>query len=574
MRVVAETDPLLPRSGGQGLGAVSLTDRRGLLLGGGVCAGSLLLPTALHAAATATCTARTPLGALRGLRGGGADSYLGVPYGGQVSGTNRFKRAAPVRAWRDERDATRLAPASIQRAAKSWAPGEPANAEECLYLNVWTPTGAAPGRPVMVYSHGGGLTLGSSGTIYTNGARLAAMQDVVVVSTNHRLGLLGFLYLDHLGGEEFAGSGNLGLGDIALALEWVQANIASFGGDPGNVMIFGESGGGLKTSCLYAMPAASRTFHKASIESGPGIRLMETGSAMESTEKVLSFLGLGRANWREVAAVPPQRILDAQEALASASRDRTVYNGAAGIGAAGLGGIGPVLDGHVFSAHPFDPGAPAASVKKPLLVGGNAEEETSFALMRGDMDAFRLGETALLERLRDEVGGDAPALIAAVREDRPGATPSQVYMAVRSALFSGIGSRVIAERKHAQGGAPVHLYTLAYARGDTVPGTAYPFGALHGLDMPIKFANTDPPPAETGLPPLAGLRRERVEMARIMTDYWASFARTGVPSAAGQPEWPAYTPQARAVLSLDVPSRVTIDPDPAQRRFWSARSAA
>ncbi len=541
-----------------------------------VLAGSLALALAGPARAVMpaqTCTVRTPLGALRGLRANGTDSYLGIPYAGQVSGANRFKPATPVPSWRDTRDATRLAPGSMQRAAKSWATGEPPNAEECLFLNVWAPTSAKPGRPVMVYSHGGGLTLGSSGTIYTNGARLAAMQDVVVVSTNHRLGLLGYLYLDHLGGEDYAGSGNRGLTDIALALEWVQANIASFGGDPGNVMIFGESGGGLKTSCLYAMPAVARTFQKASIESGPCVRLMDRDMAIDSTDRVLAFLGLGRANWRDLAGVPPQRILDAQEALAKETGARSIYGGVAGIGAVGLGGIGPVLDGHVFAAHPFDPAAPAIAKDKPLLVGGNAEEETSFAFMRGDLDAFRLDEAGLLDRMRAEVGDDAPALIAAARKDRPGATPSQIYIAVRSGLFSGIGARVIAERKQAQGGAPVYLYDLAYARGDAVPGTDYPFGALHGLDMAIKFANADPP-ADPELMPLAGMRPERVEMARIMTDYWASFARTGVPSAMGQPEWPAYTPETRAVLRLDVPSRVVTDPDPALRSFWSSRAAS
>jgi para-nitrobenzyl esterase len=550
---------------------MTVLHRRDLLKGGAVSMAVSMMPGLARAADIASCEVRVPAGRLRGIRAGGADSYLGIPYGEGVSGEHRFKPARPAQDWHGTHDATHLRPGSMQRAAKSWAPGEPPNAEECLFLNVWVPTGAKPGRPVMVYNHGGGVTLGSSGTIYTNGAHLAAHQDVVVVSTNHRLGLLGYLYLDHLGGEEYAGSGNGGISDIALALRWVQRNIAAFGGDPGNVMIFGESGGGLKTSCLYAMPAAAPYFHKASIESGPGIRLMEREAAMDSTDRVLRSLGLDRSTWRELARVPAQRLLDAQEQLEKDMAGVDAFRGRDGIASVGLGGIGPVRDGHVFTAHPFDPEAPAVSKNKPLITGGNAEEETSFAFMRGDMDAFRLDEAGLAARARQVVGDGAPDMIAAYRRDRPDASPSQIYIAMRSALFSGIGARTIAERKHAQGGAPVYLYRLTYARGDMVPGTTYPFGALHGLDMPIKFDNPDPPPPETGLDPLAGPRPERVAMCRTMSELWASFARNGWPSAAGQPEWPAYSLDTRAVMCIDLPCRVETDPNPAERAFWDAR---
>ena len=552
---------------------MSRCHRRDVLKGGSLAMAVAALAWPGDAAAPAACEVRTPLGRLRGLRQGGADAYLDIPYGEQVSGVNRFKAATPVPGWTGVRDATRLGAASFQRAAKSWAIGEPPNAEECLVLNIWTSSAPGRDRPVMVYSHGGGLTLGSSGTIYTNGANLARMQDVVVVATNHRLGLLGFLYLDALGGEEYAGSGNIGLTDIRLALEWIQQNIAAFGGDPNNVMIFGESGGGLKTSCLYAMPAAANLFHKASIESGPGIRLLSRDDAAENSERVLQSLKLGKSNWRDMVNIPPQQILDAQEALAKATTGRDIYGGAKGIAAVGLGGIGPVLDGHVFIAHPFDPDAPTTSSGKPLIVGGNHDEETSFAAMRGDLEAFRLDEAGLAGRLGTMLGTDAPTAIEVYRRDRPQATPGQIYIAIRSALFSGIGARVIAERKSAQGKAPVYVYDLTYARGDVVPGTNYPFGALHGLDMPIKFCNTDPPPADSGLFPLAGLRPERVAMAHNMSALWAGFARTGKPQAEGVPDWPAYTSDTRDVMYLDVACSVMRDPDPNVRAFWAAHAS-
>ena len=545
--------------------------RRDLLQAGGCAlAAGLLTASPLRGQPAGSCEVRTPLGRVRGLRAGGADSYLGIPYAGGVSGANRFKPATPTAPWRDTYEATCLRPGSMQRTDKSWAPGEPPNAEECLFLNVWAPSAAKPGRPVMVYSHGGGVTLGSSGTIYTNGAHLAAHQDVVVVATNHRLGLLGFLYLDHLGGDEYAGSGNRCMTDIALALEWVQHNIEAFGGDPGNVMIFGESGGGLKTSCLYAMPAAAKTFHKASIESGPGVRLMEPGLAAENTGRVLHYLGLDRSTWRQLLDTPAQRILDAQVQLEKDNAGVSDFRGAQGIASVGLGGIGPVLDGHVFTAHPFDPAAPAISRDKPLMTGGNAAEEAMFAFMAGDLDAFRLDEAGLLARARKEVGDAAPALVAAYRQDRPQASPSQIYIAMRSALFSGAGARTIAERKAVQGGAPVYLYNFAFARGDDVPGTSYPFGALHGLDMAIKFDNPEPPPPETGLMSLTGPRPERVAMCRTMSELWANFARTGKPSAVGQPEWPAYSLASRAVMRIDLACRVEHDPNPAERAFWDS----
>lgn len=468
------------------------------------------------------------------------------------------------------REATRLGAPSLQPGVP-WAWGAASMGEDCLYLNVWTPGKNARGLPVMIYSHGGGVDQGSGGTWFTLGASLARTQDVVVVTHNHRLGALGFLYLDELGGEEFAGSANQGLSDIALVLEWVQRNIEAFGGDPGNVMIFGESGGGLKTSCLYAMPRAAPTFHKASIESGPGIRLMEKDQAARNTEFFLSTLGLSKANWRELLTMPAQAILEAQDKMSRELRQGLEFDGPNGIGAHGLGGIGPVRDGTVLPDHPFDPGAPAISQGKPLMTGGNRDEQTAFSIQYGDMQAYSLDENGLLERVSKAVGADdAPGLIAATRADQPGAPPSQVYMKIASDLFSGVGSRVIAERKLAQGGAPVFLYDFAYQQGSMVPGTDYPFGASHGLDMPIKFNNTDAPPPESDLPNLIGMRPERVAIAHNMSAYWAGFARDGRPSADGLPEWPAYSLEKRPVMVLDAHCSVSFDPRPATRKWWEA----
>ena len=191
-------------------------------------------------------------------------------------------------------------------------------------LNVWTPAADGRRRPVMFYSHGGGYVGGSGGSRGQDGSNLARRYDVVVVETNHRLGLFGFLYLDEVAGEAYAGSGNNGTLDLVDGLRWVQQNIAAFGGDPANVMIFGESGGGGKTSCLYAMPSAAPYFNKASIESGPGVRMTTREAAAETTAFVLKELNIGRADWRKLLDVPTADLLAIQAKLPPVPPDPTV----------------------------------------------------------------------------------------------------------------------------------------------------------------------------------------------------------------------------------------------------------
>ncbi len=196
-------------------------------------------------------------GRLKGMRRSGIDVYRGVPYGGDVSGRRRFLPAAPAAPWTGVRDATGLGAPSLQPAGGTFGDDEPAPSENCLFLNIWTPVGGSARKPVMFYSHGGGFSSGSAGGRTQDASNLARAHDVVVVASNHRLGLMGYLYLGELAGEAYARSGNQGMSDILLALRWVSANIEAFGGDPTNVMIFGESGGGAKTSALYAMPDAA-----------------------------------------------------------------------------------------------------------------------------------------------------------------------------------------------------------------------------------------------------------------------------------------------------------------------------
>src|SRR5439155_695124 len=241
---------------------------------------------------TKTVEAKTAYGRLRGKRTGDLVTFKGVPYAGSVSGVNRFKAPPPLAPWTGVREAFTSGPPAVQPKRPSFGVDEPFPSEDCLVLNIWTPAVDQRRRPVLFYNHGGGFVIGSGSTWYQDGSNLAREYDVVVVANNHRLGLLGYLFLADLAGEEYVSYGNQGILDISAALKCVHENIDSFGGDPNNVMVFGESGGGAKTSCIYALPLAKNYFNKASIESGPGVHMTPRDMATETAKMVLTEDGL------------------------------------------------------------------------------------------------------------------------------------------------------------------------------------------------------------------------------------------------------------------------------------------
>ncbi len=466
----------------------SLTRRELLARGSVALAGFAAFRGALaQTNETGFVEARTTRGRVRGARGDGLTTFRGIPYAGSVSGANRFKEAPPLQAWTGVRDALQLA-APAPQPGRPASTREPAPAEECLFLNVWTPAADDRKRPVMFYSHGGGFTSGSGGSAYQDGGNLARTWDVVVVASNHRLGLMGYLYLRGLGGEEYDTSGNQGMLDIRDALRWVHENIEAFGGDPANVMIFGESGGGAKTSCLYAMPSAAPYFNKASIESGPGIRMMPSDAAAETTLMLLKHLELDRSNWRKLLEVPVETLVAAQASLGQRPGvgPLTMSGGRKGIsGNRRPGGFGPVVDGTILPHHPFDPDAPAVSRNKPLIVGYN-RDETIFFLQR-DPEVFSLNEQTLRERLAKDLGANAETVYGTYRKARPNASPTDLYIAISSANMIGVGAVTIAERKYAQGGAPVFMYIFTHESDRIIPGTTHKMGAAHALEIRYKF---------------------------------------------------------------------------------------
>jgi para-nitrobenzyl esterase len=511
----------------------------------------------------------TMYGRLRGAQGNGLLTFKGIPYGGSVSGANRFKAAPALQPWTGVREALEFGAGSLQSNGNRTS-----GSEDCLFLNIWTPAADGRKRPVMFYNHGGGFTTGSAAATYQDGGNLARTWDVVVVATNHRLGLMGYLYLGELGGDEYATSGNQGLLDIRDGLKWVHDNIERFGGDPDNVMIFGESGGGAKTSCLYAMPSAGSYFNKASIESGPGIRITPRDSAAATAALVLKELGLEKSEWRKLLEVAPAKLVDVQVAL---GRNRSAGPLTPGGGRRGMssnanpGGFGPVLDGQFMPNHPFDPIAPAISKNKPLMVGYNRDEMNFFFAQNGATDVYSLTDDTLKERLEKEQGASAAAVLGAYRKSRPNASQADLYVAISTARFAVIGSTTIAERKYSQHGAPVFMYCFTHESERMIPGTQHIYGAAHAVEIVYKFNNVPSVLGQqqsNGGGGFADTRPESIRAAHNMSELWSTFARTGHPAAKGQPAWPAYDTSKRATMFIDAECKVINDPFSPERRVW------
>jgi para-nitrobenzyl esterase len=537
-------------------------DRRaflGRVLAAGTFAAPALLTGRMRASSQpAETIARTAYGRVRGARKDGVLVFKGIPYAGSPAGANRFKPAPPLKPWSGVRDALLYGPQSIQPPDPNW-PKEwkPAiSSEDCLFLNVWTQgAGTLRKRPVMFYSHGGGFATGNGGADVApqdtmhDGAALARDYDVVVVTHNHRLGIMGYLYLGDLLGDEYAASGVVGMIDIAAALKWVHENIAEFGGDPDRIMIWGESGGGAKTSTLTAMPSAKGMFQRASIESGATLRLRTRDSASGTAEAVLTALGLSKGQARDVLTVPAEKLRDIQQAL---PRMRTTSPAATGTPAVSLG-FSPMVDGHVIPTHPYDPVATPISAEVPIIVGTN-KDETLF-MYRSNPEVLSLDAEGLRRRLESTLRQNTDRVLEVYRRNRPSATPAQLYIAITTAQGMEHSAISLAERKAALKAGPVFMYVFAYQPEPTSPGALT--GAAHASEIPFKFDHVEGDPSSA-----------RVRAAKHMSRAWATFAGTGNPSHEGIPRWPAYTVEQRATMFLDAECTVVNDPNREERMLW------
>ncbi|MEO6378809.1 MAG: carboxylesterase family protein [Caulobacteraceae bacterium] len=496
-----------------------------------------------------------------GLIGGRLDnevySFRGVPYGAPTGGARRFLPPQAPASWRGVRDAAAYGPDAPRRKPGARPDGsaywpELPESEDCLVLNVWSRgLGDGKKRPAMVWLHGGGFVSGSGSAEREAGDALCRRGDVVVVSANHRLSVLGYTYLEGQGGKAFAGSGNAGMLDLVLALRWVQDNIARFGGDPGNVTIFGQSGGGQKVACLMAMPSANGLFHRAIIESGPMPRALEPSYANDMARQLLAEVGLKAGDVRGLQQVPIGRLMSAYY---------SVFERNGGVGVMGIvQGFVPVVDGAALPHHPFYKQAPRQSAAIPLMIGCTRTEMAAYILgpdpdaPKGDMEGLRRRLTPILKDRTDEI-------IKGYVRNHLGASPWELHLLITADWPTRLYSIHLAELQAAQRQAPVHLYRIDWE----TPVRGGVLKAPHAIEISLVFDKVAEGARSTGGGP------DAQALANIMSDTWIAFARTGDPNNPRLPQWPAFDPARRTTMIFDRQCRVAEDPDGKDRELLRA----
>ena len=503
----------------------------------------------------------TSWGKVRGTIIEAVAAFKAIPYAAPPMGALRFLPPKQPEPWPGVRDATVYAGRAPQAGLRagtrpeletfSGAPDNSPDSEDCLTLHVWSPSTTDGGqRPVMVWLHGGAFSYGSANSERLRGSRLAKRGDVVVVTVNHRLNIFGHLDLSEIGGSDYRQSGNAGVLDLIAALTWVRDNIARFGGDPGNVTIFGESGGGGKVSTLLAMPAATGLFHKAIIQSGAAVRLRTKERALKLTDLVLKELGI------TTAAIELSRTLSVARLLAAIKPAERML-GPSPYRLFDRYPFGPVVDGDVLPRQPFDPDAPDFMRDIPLIIGDMKDETASF-LAPDDLVWHRtLTEAQLIDRVHAIAGADTDRVVETYRRLCPGATPADRLIAITTDSNFRIRSVVLAQRRAAKATAPVWMYAFDWE----TPMHDGKMKAPHAMDVPFTFDTIDLTNATDGSDTARRL-------AATMSGTWAAFARNGVPDHPSIPHWPAYSVPKRATLILDANCRIADDPRGEARALW------
>jgi len=520
-----------------GIGAGALTAAR--LFGGMPALAQGPSPT------TRSPIAATTHGRIRGYVDQGISVFKGIRYGSDTS-VRRFQPPVPPSPWTGVLDTLEFGPTAPQPRSSGggFFPRDEAKviSEDCLHLNLWTPTvGQGGRRPVLVWFHPGAYSSMTSNTSGYDGVRLCRRGDVVVVTVNHRLNVFGYCYLAELGGADFADSGNAGMLDLVLALQWVRDNIAEFGGDPKNVTIFGQSGGGAKCATLMAMPAAHGLFHRVWTMSGQQITATRPVTGNTHAGDVLAALSLTPARLRDPKALSMDQLL--------AARARGSY-------------FGPVKNGRSLPRDPFDPDAPPLSADVPMVLG-NTHDETR-GLMGGDPTVWDLTWDTLPAKLEANspfMGDlDRAKVIAEYRRIYPHYSPADIFFASTTASRSWRGQVIEADRRAVQAAAALHTWVYQFDWCTPVQGGR--LKAPHGLDIPMVFDNVALLAQMTGNGPVA----QRV--ADQMSEALLAFARTGNPNTKAIPHWPAFSLAGRPTMVFDAAAKVVNDPRGDERRMF------
>ncbi len=501
-----------------------------------VLAGFPTLSGASAGARGAESIVETSSGKLRGASAEGVHSFKAIPYAASTGDAGRFLPPAAVTPWAGVRDAVRFGNSAPQVSSEpdplsSWYGAIEPTSEDCLSLNVFTSGLDEAKRPVMVWIHGGAWSNCAGSAPGFDGSSLARHGDVVVVTVNHRLNVFGYIQLDDRD-ERFADAGSAGVLDLVAALRWVRDNAAVFGGDPGNVTIFGQSGGGAKVSALFAMPAARGLFHRAIAQSCSGsLRLTGQEEAARLAHGLAQQLGISSARGAALQAVPAHQLIAALQAMPRPFR--------------------PVLDGRSFRQNPFDPAAPSISSDIPFMVGNAATEATLY--MAADPKNFSLDIAEVRRRVGRFLQIDAGVterILDAYRSAAPAASPSDLLAAIATDYSYRRNTTREAALQAATARAPVYAYVFNWR----TPVSGGVLRSPHTSEVPFVFGTT------AAAAPLVGAGPDIALLTRTVMASWVAFARTGDPNNPALPSWPRYDAASRSTMLLETESTVVSNP--------------
>ena len=506
----------------------------------------------------------TASGKVRGSSRNGIFTFKGIPYAASTAGAARFLPPQKPAPWTGVRSSMTYGQVCPQPARAGWANDEEAwlfnwddgqPGEDCLRVNIWSPGLDNRKRPVMFWLHGGGYTAGSGQELPSyDGESVARRGDVVVVSINHRLNVLGYLNLADYG-SQYADSANVGMLDIVAALEWVRDNIAGFGGDPGTVMIFGQSGGGGKVSTLMAMPSAKGLFHRAICESGSTLRVGNEDVSRSTAAALLKELGLDKSSVEKLHDIP---IADLEAAAVKVTRPPRLTGVINIRSMSERPGWYPVMDSHIVAQHPFDPQASPLSASVPLLAGSTLNEFTT-GINRPD--AFDMTQAELEKHAADAYQDRAGQVIASYRQLYPNANPFQLWSVIAT---TGMRRNVVEQcaRKAAQNAAPAYCYQFAW-QTPILNGRLMSF---HCSELAFVFNNTARCDRMTGDGEAARA------LAAKMSDAWIAFTRTGNPGTKALPHWKPFTDAARTTMIFNDTCEAKDNLDTEQLKLTEPRS--